>query len=376
MNKSVRLKLGFIGGAINSAIGNTHQIAAQMDYRWRLESGCFSRNNEINKITAEKWCIDESRLYPDYRELLEKERNRLDAVVVLTPTPLHFEVVQTALIYGYPVICEKALAMTSYEGECIYKILNETKGFLAVTHNYTGYPMIREIRDLIFNGELGRINQIQIEMPQESFIRVDESDEEASPQIWRLTDRTIPTISLDLGVHLHHIIYFLSGQNPIKIVSDQNSFGRFKNIVDDVMCMAHYNDGMRGRIWYSKSALGHRNGLRVRIYGNKGSIEWFQMEPEVIRLNRFDGTSMLLDRSSSVKVANKSRYNRFKAGHPAGFIEAFANVYFDLADKLIEYKEKGINDEKWVYGSLQAIEGIRISEAIAESAREFKWVKL
>ncbi|MCI5136832.1 MAG: gfo/Idh/MocA family oxidoreductase [Candidatus Electrothrix sp. AR1] len=370
------LKLGFIGGGVNSAVGCTHQIASQMDRRWILKAGCFSRNTDINALTAEKWGVDQSRVYSDYKILLKKERE-LDAIVILTPTPIHHDMVTEALRLGYPVICEKALATSSQEASSICETLEEKKGFIAVTHNYTGYPMFREIVSFINRGKLGKIHQIQIEMPQEGFARVGSDRKKISPQSWRLADGEIPTISLDLGVHLQHIIYFLSKQNPCEVVGDQNSFGWFKDTVDDVMCLARYPDGLRSQMWYSKSALGHRNGLRLRVYGDKGSVEWFQMEPEKMIWNTIDGKRIIIDRSSlDVNIASQFRYNRFKAGHPAGFIEAFANLYCDIADQLIEYKKTGVFDYDWIYGAKQATKGLQCFEAIAKSSNENRWVKV
>jgi predicted dehydrogenase len=376
MSNNKPLKLGFIGGSIESAVGNTHKIASQMDSRFSLEAGCFSRFDEINKKTAKMWDVDAKRVYKDYLELLKNEKDRLDAVVILTPTPLHHKMVIDALSYGYAVICEKSLAITSYEGESICRALEKSNGFLAVTHNYTGYPMVREIRDLISRGSLGKIHQIQIQMPQESFVRVDKHNEKLLPQTWRLRDGKVPSISLDLGAHLHHLVYFFSSKNPLFVVGEQNSFGWFKDIVDDVMSLARYADGLRSQMWYSKVALGDRNGLQIRMYGNKGSIHWYQMQPEEIKLYKADGTYLIIDRASDVNVANEARYNRFKAGHPAGFIEAFANLYFDFADELIEYKKTGRYDMNWIYGPKQATKGLYISEAIKKSSDENRWVKL
>ncbi len=376
MSKKRVLKLGFIGGSIESAVGNTHKIASQMDSRFSLEAGCFSRFDEVNKNSAKEWGVDKKRVYKDYKEMLKNEKGRLDVVAILTPTPMHHDMVIDALSYGYAVICEKSLAMTSCEGESICMALEKSNGFLAVTHNYTGYPMVREIKDIISRGTIGDIFQIKIEMPQESFIRVDKDSEKTLPQPWRLKDGKIPSISLDLGAHIHHLIYFFSGKNPIEVVGEQNSFGYFKDVVDDVVSFLRYPNGLRSQVWYSKSALGDRNGLKVRIYGDKGSIYWYQMQPEEIKLYRADGSSTIIDRASDVNIADESRYNRFKAGHPAGFIEAFANLYFDFADTFIEYEESGRYDMDWIYSPKQATKGLYISEAIKRSSDEGRWIKL
>ena len=372
----MKLKLGFIGGGINSAVGNTHRIASQMDNRWALVAGCFSRNNEINQATSQEYGVSPDRSYEHWEDFLASEKDHLDAVCVLTPTNVHTEMVITALNLGCAVICEKALAKTYEEAAEICDAVQRNKGFLAVTYNYTGYPMLRELRQMITDGMLGKINQIQIEMPQEGFARLDKQGQLPKPQNWRLEDGDVPTISLDLGVHLHNMIYFLTGEKPLEVVADQNTFGFFDQIVDDVMCMAKYSNNIRAQIWYSKSALGHRNGLRVRVYGNKGSAEWYQLQPEELKYCDINGNKSTIDRAGNVLVADELRYSRFKAGHPAGFIEAFANHYYDIADSLQEFKVNGSYYSPYVFDGFQARDGLEMLETMAVSAYKGTWEKI
>ena len=372
-----RLQLGFIGGSLQSAVGTTHKIACQMDSRWELVSACFSIDPESNSSTAEAWGVSSDRLYDSWNELLIAERGVLDAIVVLTPTPSHAEIVVLALELGFAVICEKAMAVSSKEAKQISDAVKKNKGFLAVTYNYTGYPMIRELQSLIKRGELGVINQIHIEMPQEGFLRVGKDGEKTVPQAWRLHDDSVPTLSLDLGVHLHHMIDFLCGQKPIELVAVNNCFGHFDGVVDNTMCIARYTGNLDCQIWFGKTALGKTNGLRVRIYGEAGSAEWVQMNPEILELNDAKGRKVIIERSSvDVKVTDQLRYNRFKAGHPAGFLEAFANYYYDVADSLIEFKANGKHTVPWVIGADQAYEGLLMLEAIADSVEYKSWVKV
>lgn len=371
------LKLGFIGGAQNSAVGTTHKIASQMDGRWLLVSGCFSTDHKSNIDTAEAWNVTPDRVYKTWKDFLNAEQGKIDAVVVLTPTPSHTEIVIQALEQGYDVICEKAMTVSSKEAALISKAIEENKAFFAVTYNYTGYPMLRELRALINNGKLGKLNQIHIEMPQEGFARVGKDGEKPVPQSWRLHDTAVPTLSLDLGVHLHNMIDFLSGEKPLELVAINNSFGHFEDIIDNTMCIARYSGNLDCQIWYGKTALGNSNGLRVRVYGTKGSAEWYQMHPEILELNDNKGRKNLLERSSiDVQLADELRYNRFKAGHPAGFLEAFANYYYDMADSLIEFRQSGKYRSSWVTGVDQAHEGLLMLEAIARSAENKSWQKL
>lgn len=370
------LKLAFIGGSVDSAVGYTHYIASKMDNLFTVNAGCFSRNNKINMKTAIMWGIEEQHIYNDWESLLNNEIHNIDALVVLTPTPNHYEIIIKALDLGYSVISEKALASSYQQGLRIVKKVEEKKAFFAVTHNYTGYPMLRELQKMIKSDQLGRITNINIEMPQESFARLI-NGEKPRPQTWRLVDGNISGISLDLGTHLQHMVYFLVNENPIEVVADEANFGWFEQIIDNVSCIARYKSGMRCQMWYGKAAIGHRNGLRVRVYGTKGGVEWFQMNPEELLFHTIDGDRMIIDRASSnICIANLPRYTRFKAGHPAGFVEAFANLYFDIAEKLRQYKIDGNHNIDWSYSANQATIGLKMFEAIKLSSRNSKWEKI
>jgi predicted dehydrogenase len=371
------LRLGFIGGGCNSVVGYTHLIASQMDRRWILTAGCFSKEEDINKATVEKWNLKGIRTYNDWQEMLSKERDSLDAIVIITPTPTHPEFIVKALEMDYSIICEKALTSTVKDAEKIKELVDRKRAFLVVTYNYLGYPMLRELKHMIENGEMGRINHIYIEMPQEGFSRLTPDGNVPKVQSWRLKDEFIPTISLDLGVHLHSIVYFLTGQRPLEVVADYATYGWFKDIVDNVIAIVRYSGGIRCSVWYSKSAIGYRNGLRIRIFGDKKGAEWYQINPEELHIYTKEGERLIIDRASrGVKIASQERYNRFKAGHPAGFIEAFANLYFDIADALIEYKDKGEYTTPYVFGVDLALEGMRLLEAFSISVKNKGWVKI
>ncbi|GBG15959.1 oxidoreductase [Novimethylophilus kurashikiensis] len=373
LSEAKPLSLGFIGGALSSAVGYAHYVSSTMDNQWTVEAGCFATEAHLNKETGQAYGIEPERVYDSWQDLLRAERKRIDAIVVLTPTPLHFEIVTACLEAGIPVICEKALAVSSGEVETIIDVRNRNKGFVAVTYNYSGYPMVRELRQIIQSGKLGNILHFQVEMPQEGFVRVDASGNKPMPQEWRLHDGKIPTIYLDLAVHLHHLVQYLTEQAPIEVVTDQNSYGWFSEVVDNVNCLCRYTGGVQGQLWFSKSALGHRNGLRLRIYGSKASVEWYQANPEEVLVSYSDGRREIIDRASPVEVANLKRYNRFKAGHPAGFVEAFANLYQDMADCIRQYKKSGIWHSQNVFDAETALEGLYLLEAMATSAESKSW---
>lgn len=369
------LKLGIIGGALDSAIGRSHHIASQMDGRFRIVAGCFSLNPTMNEDTAELLDVPADRLYNNWRSFLESEQGKLDAVLLLTPTPMHAEMAAEALAAGFYLISEKALSVSSAEATAIRVARDENNGFVAVTYNYTGYPIIRELRHMIESGKLGKITHVAAEMPQEGFLRlVGAQDSKPQPQAWRLKDDFIPTVSLDLGVHVHHLIHFLTQASPIEVCAMEQQQGHFDGIIANVQCLARYTGDLPVQLWYGKTALGHANGLRIRVFGTEGSAEWVQMNPEYLTLHDNRGHTSLVTRAANgLHICNQERYTRFKAGHPAGFMEAFANYYADLADWLIAYRSGDQKPHPMVAGVEIAEEGLRMMEAIARSARTRSW---
>jgi len=345
-----------------------------MDGLFTVDTGAFSRNAETNLKTAKQWGVEQTRTYPDAQALLAHEADKLDAVVILTPTPDHAAAVLPALEKGLPVICEKALTTTAAEARLIAETVEATNGFLAVTFNYSGYPMVRELRQMILNGHLGDITQVHAEMPQEGFIRLSADGAPARPQEWRTHDSLIPTISLDLGDHLYHLVRFLTGERPLDVMATQGSHGAIDGVIDNVICLARYSGNLDCSFWFGKSALGHRNGLRLRIYGRRGAAEWRQTNPEELIFTNAQGQTSILDRGSpSISVANKPRYTRFKVGHPAGFIEAFANLYTDIGQALADHRHGSQQASAYIVDAKDALDGLTTLEAMAVSAHTRSW---
>jgi len=373
-----KLKLAFLGGGFESAVGRAHRAAVEMDQRFELIAGCFSRKAEINQSSALKYGISPDRTYQSLDQLLAGETGKVDAIVIMTPQDQHNQHVHTCLESGLPVVCEKALVASVDEAVAIYNKLSSSGGFLAVTYNYTGYPMLRELKHMIEQGRFGNIQQIHLEMPQEGFARVGADGSPVVPQEWRLRDGPIPTISLDLGVHLHMMIRFLTGETPEEVVATSSSLGNFKKITDNVSCLARYSNNLNCSIWYGKTALGYRNGLKLRVLGDMGTAEWVQESPEYLQIADNSGGKLIVDRASrELEIANSSRYTRFKAGHPAGFIEAFANYYYDIADALEQYSYNKVHsDSNYVFGIDESLEGLRFLEAIAKSSINKRWEKV
>ncbi len=373
------LPLAFIGGSLQSAVGRTHHIATRMDNRWRIVCGSFSRSQQVCSKTADALSLPASAAFTDYREMLDSFAGRLAAVCVLVPTPQHADIICDVLQAGIPVISEKSLACSPAEVERIIAVRDATQGQLAVTFNYSGYPAIRELKQMIAEGRLGNLVHVAAEMPQEGFIRwAGKPLQLPQPQAWRLTDGSVPTVSLDLGVHLHHLIGFVTGQHPLSVTACQYSKGHFTEVVDSVHAMARYTDSLSVDLWYGKCFLGCANGLRIRVFGTEGSAEWLQLQPEVLQLSDRCGRIQMLTRNSmDAEVCGQDRYARFKPGHPDGFLEAFANYYTDIAEWLRPRSElDGRIAQDSIASAEMALEGLQMMEAIAESARSGQWVEL
>ena len=373
-----KIELLFIGGSLRSAIGNVHRIASQMDGHFRLVGGCFSRDATHNSATANSWGVDSSRVYADAFELIDSERGSGAAVAVLTPVFSHAPITTALLQSGFDIVSEKPLVSDVAEAEQIQRVVNSGASRLFVTFNYTGYPMIRELRARINRGDFGQIRQMRLTMQQESYVKRDALGGPVPPQAWRLEDREIPTVSLDLGMHVVHLQQFLVPQVPVSVTSRMSSFGLFKEVIDDVDIMYTCDQGLFVHGWWSKAAAGHTNGLSVEVFGSEGSARWVQLEPEVLRLRTVNGTDTAVHRGTlGTLMAGQPRYNRFKAGHPDGFIEAFANVYADIATELISFRQ-GVQAETPVtnFGVGESQRLLRLLAGAVESSRTRTEVKL
>lgn len=369
--KQANFNLGFIGGGIGSIAGHTHYIASAMDGFFQLHSGAFSSHHETNRETADMWHVQ--NVYDSWQKMVECEKEAIDACVILTPTPSHAPIIKELLESNIPIICEKAFVASIDDIELLSPIYDSEKHFLAVTFNYTGYPLVRELRERILNHELGEIINIRIKMPQESFLRPPVSQK--YPQAWRLQDGYIPTICLDLGVHIQHMASFLTGMEPECVLGEMRTFSHYK-VIDDVDIMLRYPSGATGHLWMSKTALGHRNGLEIDIYGTQASAHWVQTNPEQLQLHFSNGDKKIVERGGNTLLCGQKRYNRMTPGHPSGFIEAFANHYSDIADALHTFStnEKKLNP--YVFGFEEAAKGLRFFEKVRQSHDLKQWINL
>lgn len=378
MSKSP-LRLAFFGGGLSSAVGYVHRTASQLDGRWVVAGGCFSRDVGRSLATAEAWGVPRGGVCTDLDDVVQRvKRGEFDAVAVLTPTPEHIFALEGLLDARVPIVCEKALTSSDSESGRVIELQRSTRTFLATTLNYTGYPMVRELRERIRRGDLGRIHRIDVRMPQETFLPPRHSGTGAV-QDWRRRDYGLPTISLDLGVHVVEMTRFLSSSPIVEVTATADSFGDLE-VTDEVQALVRFGDGAIGSLWFSKAALGNRNGLAVEIFGDEASAAWVQETPDSFVLRRRDRTVQVIDRGSPDLVeAGKPRYVRFKAGHPTGFIEAFANLYMDIADALASTSgsEEGHRVRNEFVADASATHyGMMVLAAMGRSSREHRWISV
>jgi len=330
------LKVAMVGGGINSAIGRVHEIAMKMDRRFELVSGCFSRDSAINKKSASQYGVDQQRTYPSLTSLLKEEAHEISAVVIATPIQSHFDQILKSLNGGVRVISDKPLVANPEQCRIIRREAEKLQIEVYCIYNYTGYPAVREMRRLVKEGAIGTVFKVMAEMPQDSYMRLVNQNRVSEIQSWRLIDEEIACVTLDLFVHIHSLVAFICEGR----VSQVRAFprcvsGASNGLIDEVDVFARYDNGMSLNAWYGKAAFGYRNGLSLRLFGTRGSLHWQQVDPEKLHFVDSAGNHASIDRlTSGENVWSLPRYQRFKAGHPAGFIEAFANYYYDIAESI------------------------------------------
>ena len=365
------IPVAFIGGSIHSAVGNTHRIASQMDGRFHLAAGCFSRDAEINSQTGLAWGVSSRHIYTDWKSMLEAEKSVV--VVLLTPTPHHWEVLEYALSLNHRIICEKSLTTSVRTTKLLAEQVLQRSSSIHAVYNYTGYPMLREMREIINSGVLGELIHCEIDMPQEGYLRRDSDGLTIKPQVWRQQDDYVPTVSLDLGVHVVNLFRFITNHSVLRIVGSYQTRGNIPGVVDSVSALVECSNELKAEFRFGKTSLGHSNGLSISCFGTHGSVRWKQTDPEFLLISDTQGVTRQIHRGTTpCHVAHLPRYNRFKAGHPSGFLEAFSNHYFDIAEDL----DHGNQDSPFTFSSIDALTDMKILEALSTSVLQKQWVEV
>ena len=313
--------------------------------------GYFSRDYKINKKSRKAWglndeCVNSLENLCDRYKSMDKSNL---IAVVLTPTTNHYKDIDRLLNISIDIVCEKPLAITKEEIMKIKRKADKKGTIVRCTYNYGGYPMFREMTEQIRMNKIGKIQQLILQMPQEGLVRPPNiSGQKKPPQKWRLKDPMRTSMAnLDLGAHLYQLGRMITDEKIEIIASCMANFTDYDDLEDTTYAMIKTIKGTRGLLWLTKSMLGSRNGLEITVAGDKGTMNWKQTEPERINYSNAEILSQVLDRGSKCIEANKERYDRMKAGHPAGYIEAFANTYIDIQEEIIKWKEEGIDESKY-----------------------------
>ena len=286
-----KLRMGMVGGGIGSFIGPVHRIAASIDNKIELVSGAFSSSKEKSFLSGKNLYLNPDRIYSDYIEMFSKEQhihsdNRIDFVSIVTPNNSHYEIIMKALDSGFHVVCDKPMTFNSQQAIEVEKKVNETKKLFCLTHNYTGYPMVKEAKDIIAKNQLGNIRKIVVEYPQGWLA----TKVENNAPVWR-TNPKIAGISScigDIGTHCENLVEYITGLQIVELCADLSSFVEDRELDDDGSVLLRFNNGAKGILWASQIAVGQENGLNIRIFGEFASIAWRQENPNYLQIDYLD----------------------------------------------------------------------------------------
>lgn len=374
-----KIRYAMVGGGRGAFIGAVHRIAARMDDRYELVAGAFSSTAENSKLSAADLHVAPERAYASYQEMLVQEKTRADGiqvVVIVTPNHMHFPVAKACLEAGINVICDKPVTRTLEEALELQKIVQASGCYFALTHNYSGYPLVRYARELIASNKLGNLRVVQVEYPQEWLTEAADADNKQAS--WRTDPAKAGAGCLgDIGIHAFQLAQFITQQKVLSVNADLSSFVAGRAVDDNAHVLLRFDGGAKGLLWASQVAPGCENGLRIRIYGEKAGLEWSQEAPNELWFGELNKPKLRITRRGELSEI-VARGVRVPGGHPEGYLEAFANVYKDIADILIA-REQGERHflEDWVPDIEVGVEGLRFIEAALTSAKnDSAWAKL
>ena len=377
-----KIKLGMVGGGEGAFIGEVHRIAARMDERFHLCAGALCSDPERSLKSALDLGLPEDRSYSDYKEMAISESQRDDGinfVSIVTPNHLHHPIAKAFLEVGINVICDKPMTMNSEEAQELIDISESSDLIFAVTYNYSGYPLIREAREIIKKGELGSIRIIKVEYIQDWLTEPIENTGQKQAS-WRVDPKKsgIGGSIGDIGTHAFHLAHFVTQQLPNKISADLSSFVEGRELDDNAHILMRYESGAKGMIWSSQVAPGNENNLKIQIYGEKGGLIWQQENPNELILNLLNQPSRRLTRGSSFVGDQSARLTRIPAGHPEGYLEGFANIYREVADEFsAKISGKPISKDILYPTSKEGLYGVSFIEAAIESnSKDSVWIDL
>lgn len=379
-----KLRYGMVGGGPGAFIGEVHRKAAALDGHMELVAGAFSSSEEKSRKMGKQLQLSEDRVYGSFKEMAEKEaalprEKRIDFVSVVTPNHLHFPVCKAFIEAGIHVICDKPLTNTVEEAEELCRLVDEYDVVFGLTHTYTGYPMVKEAREMVRNGKLGKLRKIVVEYPQ-GWLSQPIEQEGAKQAEWR-TDPDRAGVSSavgDIGTHAENLVEYITGLRMEKLYADITSFVEGRELEDDANLLVHYEDGVKGILYCSQISVGEENDLRIRIYGTKASLDWSQENPNYLSVKYPDKPEEIYKRGNEYLSDIANFNNRIPPGHPEGFIEAFANIYRNVGLTILA-KDRGEESETFTadFPSVQdgAI-GVHFTHKTIESGNKGEWVNM
>jgi len=377
--------MGMVGGGRGGFIGQVHRMAANLDGKIELTAGCFSSDPEKSKLSGEDFFLDPDRVYGSYQEMAEKEaarEDKIDFVSVVVQNDLHFEVARTFLEAGFHVVCDKPMTQTYEQALELREVVRKSGRLFALTHNYTGYPMVKEARRMVRDGELGRLLKVVVEYPQGYAVGDVEGDGQGKISNWR-ADPNVAGISNcmgDIGTHAHNLMRYITGLEVEEICSELTTFIPGRELDDDGNNLVRLSNGAKGIIYASQISNGDENNLNIRAYGTKASIEWRQEDPNDLVVKYANAPRRTYRRGNDYisEAAAGHGYTRTPFAHPEGFIEAFANIYLAVARAVTDRIEgKDAPAEGYDFPTVDdGVAGMAFIKATVESsASDQKWLK-
>ena len=377
-NGKRRIRLGMVGGGTGAFIGYVHRIAARLDNDYELVAGALSSRPEVAMESGRNIGLDPSRTYASYEEMARKESARpdgIEAVSIVTPNHMHVPPAKLFLEAGIHVICDKPLSSTLADARALAAVKPKNGAKFLLTHNYTGYPLVRQARELVKSGALGKLRVVQVEYPQDWLSTpADPGNKQAA---WRTDPKRSGAGGAigDIGTHAYNLARFITGLKTDAVSADLQSFVKGRKVDDNVHILLRFQGGARGMLWASQVAPGNENGLKIRVYGEKAGIEWRQDNPNQMWFSELGKPAVLLTRGGAISQPPAASMNvRIPGGHPEGYLEAFATLYSQFADV--------IRGEGKAYAPLlpslaDGVEGVEfITASIASSKANGKWTKL
>ena len=378
-----KVRLGMVGGGTGSFIGAVHRMAAALDGKIELVSGAFSSDPARSAETGRLLGLDESRVYASFDAMFEAEKQlpeneRMELVSVVTPNHVHFEPVKKALESGFHVICDKPLAFDLDQAYSLKKIVKNSGKIFALTHNYTGYPMVKQARYLVKCGALGKIKKVVAEYAQ-GWLSLPVEKTGQKQASWR-TDPSKSGIAGalgDIGTHAENLCGYITGLRIQSVCADISSLVEGRALDDDSNLLLRFDNGARGILYASQISAGEENNLKIRVYGEKGSLEWSQMEPNTLIVKWLDKPVQYFRTGGADICEQAAAHTRLPMGHPEGYIEAFANIYRNVA-LAIESQRQGNAFNADLYDFPGIEEGVRgmefIYQAVQSGKEENKWL--